>query len=296
MIYRVRHQTTLTYLAPVEDAQLAVRLRPAPWPGQKVLRQKLALTPEPHEVRESDGPYLVRSTGLLFRTPLKRLDVLSEFEIEVSPPADPGSGPSVHAVRQAALSSRDLTALSPAPYLFGSRIATMHDAIAAWAAPLVDDARGVIDVARTVNSAIHRHFSYMPGTTDSETSPFEAFRAKRGVCQDFAHVMIVALRSQGIPAAYVSGYLRTVPPPGMAKLVGADAMHAWVAVWSGEAGDDGGPGWIGIDPTNDCLAGDSHIVIGMGRDYADVMPVNGVFVGAAPQTMKVAVDVTEILA
>lgn len=289
MIYRVRHESTLSYLTPIEDARLTVRLRPVQWKGQKLLRQKLSFMPAPADVRESDGPYLVRTTGVQFHEPLRRLAVLSEFEMDVAAPPDPGPGMPVAQVRDAALTSRDLTAMSPAPYLFGSRIAGMRDEIGLWADPLVAGGDGIVDAARAVNSAVHRRFAYRPGMTSSDTDPLDAFRSRHGVCQDFAHVMIVALRSQGIPAAYVSGYLRTLPPPGQAKLVGADAMHAWVAVWAGEEA-----GWIGIDPTNDCLAGDSHIVIGMGRDFADVSPVNGVFVGNAPQTMKVAVDVAEI--
>lgn len=289
MIYRVRHETTLAYIAPVKDARLAVRLRPAAWPNQTLLRKALAFAPEPAEIRESDGPYVVRTTALQFSMPLARLSVLSEFEIDVATPTDPGPGPSVGEVRRAALASRDLSALSPVPYLYGSRIATMQPQIADWATALVTDGMGVFDGARKVNTAIHGQFAYNPGSTKAETDPLDAFTARSGVCQDFAHVMIVALRSLGIPAAYVSGYLRTVPPPGKAKLVGADAMHAWVAVWGGQA-----LGWVGIDPTNDCMAGDSHIVIGMGRDFADVSPINGVFVGSAPQRMAVAVDVTQI--
>jgi transglutaminase-like putative cysteine protease len=134
--------------------------------------------------------------------------------------------------------------------------------------------------------AVHREFVYQPGVTTSATSPEEAFASRRGVCQDFAHVMIVALRSQGVPAAYASGYLRTVPPPGKPRLVGADAMHAWVMVWCGRE-----LGWVGFDPTNDCLARGDHILIAMGRDYADVAPIDGTFVGSPVQSLTSSVDV-----
>jgi transglutaminase-like putative cysteine protease len=117
----------------------------------------------------------------------------------------------------------------------------------------------------------------------------EVFARKRGVCQDFAHLMISGLRALGVPAAYVSGYLRTVPPPGQARLEGADAMHAWVAIWCGADA-----GWIGFDPTNGIMAGNSHVIVAIGRDYSDVSPIDGVVVTSGDQYMRVAVDVIEV--
>jgi len=134
--------------------------------------------------------------------------------------------------------------------------------------------------------AIHAAFRFDASATRADTSPTDAFRLRQGVCQDFTHVMIVAARAQGIPAAYVSGYLRTLPPPGMPRLVGADAMHAWAALWCGDA-----LGWVGFDPTNAVLAGTDHIFVAMGRDYSDVAPLDGVFHGGDGQSMGVSVDV-----
>jgi transglutaminase-like putative cysteine protease len=135
-------------------------------------------------------------------------------------------------------------------------------------------------------NAIHAEFDYDAEATEAETPPAEAFRARRGVCQDFAHIMIIGLRAYGIPAAYVSGYLRTIPPPGKERLVGADATHAWVNLWCGDE-----IGWIGLDPTNALVAGEDHIFTAMGRDYGDVAPVDGVFLGGRGQEMEVSVDV-----
>ena len=115
----------------------------------------------------------------------------------------------------------------------------------------------------------------------------EAFEKRRGVCQDFAHIMIAGLRGLGLPAAYVSGYIRTVPPPGKPRLEGADATHAWVSVWCGEAA-----GWIDLDPTNNLQVGNDHIALAIGRDYSDVSPIDGVIVGSGKQELKVSVDVT----
>lgn len=289
MKYAVRHESRLSYQVPVSDARLNLRLRPVDWPGQRVLRQSLAIDPSPAAVRRSAGPYLANLDAASFSRAVRDLTVNSAFEIEISPLPIPSAVPAITAVQAEALVSRDLSVLSPVPYLFGSRIATLDDAITEWAATFLDYGEDVLAGAQRLAHAIHAEFTYHPGKTTSATQPHEAFAARSGVCQDFAHVMIVALRGHGIPAAYVSGYLRTLPPPGKPRLVGADAMHAWVVVWAG-----GAAGWIGVDPTNDCLARESHIVVAMGRDYADVAPIDGVFIGAAPQRIEVAVDVEEI--
>ncbi|WP_338466410.1 transglutaminase family protein [Novosphingobium sp. ZN18A2] len=289
MKYAVRHQSRLSYQAPVRDARLNLRLRPVEWPGQRMLRQSLSVDPSPADVRRTSGPYLVNLDAMAYADPVKDLTVTGTFEIDVTPPDLPADIPSVEDIRRLALQSRDLSILSPVPYLFGSRIAVPDAAITAWAAHSISYSDSVVAAASHLAHAIHEAFAYDPGKTDSTTMPHEAFEERSGVCQDFAHVMIVGLRGHGIPAAYISGYLRTLPPPGRPRLVGADAMHAWVAVWAGEKA-----GWIGVDPTNDCLARESHIVVAMGRDYADVAPVDGVFIGAAPQRTSVAVDVTTI--
>jgi len=184
---------------------------------------------------------------------------------------------------------RDLSPHAPAPYLFASRIAGMSTDIAEWAAPYLAAGQNVVPAAKALMAAVHSGFAYRTGATDARTPPEQAFVAREGVCQDFAHIMIMALRSQGIAAAYASGYLRTLPPPGQPRLVGADAMHAWVNVWCGKA-----LGWIGFDPTNNCLARQDHIQIGMGRDYADVAPIDGIFIGMDVQEMETEVDVEEL--
>src|SRR5690606_19834797 len=129
-----------------------------------------------------------------------------------------------------------------------------------------------------------------PGTTDAATLPDAAFAARSGVCQDFAHVMIAGLRGLGLAAAYVSGCLRTVPPEGQPRRIGADATHAWVSVWCGvEAG------WAGLDPTTDVPAGDDHVVLAIGRDYADVPPLDGIVVVSGQQSVEVSVDMRPLM-
>jgi transglutaminase-like putative cysteine protease len=124
------------------------------------------------------------------------------------------------------------------------------------------------------------------GATDVDTAPAEAFAAGRGVCQDYAHVLIGALRALGVPAGYVSGAIRTTPPPGRARLQGADAMHAWVMAWCGE--------WVELDPTNDREAGLDHVVVARGRDYGDVAPIRGVLRTAGAQAARHAVDLVPV--
>ncbi len=135
---------------------------------------------------------------------------------------------------------------------------------------------------------IFRDFKYDPRATTIQTPITEVFEKRHGVCQDFAHLQIGCLRSLGIPARYVSGYLRTIPPPGKPRLVGADASHAWLSAYCGEAG------WIDVDPTNDALVSTDHITVAWGRDYNDVSPIQGVIVGGGEHKMQVSVDVAPV--
>ena len=287
MIYNVRHLSRVTYGTPVELARFNIRLKPVIWPGQTLLEYRMTITPQPGQLTESFGPYMVNTSLLALEMPLSELVVTSEFRVEVlGPPPIEDIGTTIARLRRLALDSRDLGNLSPAPYLYASRIVALDPEIAAWAAPYLAEETAILPAIRALASQIHAQFAYTPGATGSDTPPIEAFHTRQGVCQDFAQVMIAALRAQGIPAAYLSGYLRTQPPPGQPRLIGADAMHAWVNVWCGPE-----MGWIAIDPTNDQLADDGYVVVAMGRDYADVAPVDGVFVGSSAQRMTVAVDV-----
>ena len=289
MIYDVSHRTIVRYTGPVRLARFNLRLRPAPWPGQTLHDHELLIDPAPASVQQAFGPWHVTRDRLAIGEPIQRLMVESRFTVEV---AEPGfllqtvPAPSVRQIRAEALTHGGLDALAPSAYLYASSVARPSAVIADWARPMLGDEAGVVAAGRALMAAIHAGFRYDAKATRTDTPPEEAFAKRRGVCQDFAHVMIVAARAHGIPAAYVSGYLRTLPPPGKPRLVGADAMHAWVALWCGEQ-----LGWIGFDPTNDCLADASHIFVAMGRDYADVAPLDGVFHGGADQSMDVAVDV-----
>ena len=287
MRYAIRNLTEVDYAAPVSFACFNLRLRPAQWPGQRLLSFRLAIEPEPASIREEAGPHVVNTSRLALAGAITTLRIEARIEIEVAPPVIvTADSPTIAEIRARAIADTSLDATSPCRYLFASNIARPAPEIAVWARGWFPEDRPVIAAGRALMAAIHRQFRYEAGATDTRTPPVEAFRARHGVCQDFAHVMIVAARAQGIPAAYVSGYLRTVPPKGQPRLVGADAMHAWVHLWCGDS-----LGWVGFDPTNDCLAGDSHILTAMGRDYADVAPLDGVFRGGGRQKLHAEVDV-----
>ncbi|MEO6093084.1 MAG: transglutaminase family protein [Novosphingobium sp.] len=292
MKYQVSHVTTVEYATAVRLAQFNIRLRPAAWPGQTVSDYALLIDPPPWTRTDAEGAYVVNESKLRLRAPIHALRVESRFAVDVAPPMidyAQVSAPSVAQTRERALTLPKLTSTSPASYLFASPIAVPEPEITAWTGQILDDGMSVLDAGRALMRAIYDRFRYDPDATATDTPPIAAFRQRRGVCQDFAQIMIVAARSWGIPAAYVSGYLRTLPPPGRSRLVGADAMHAWANLWCGDE-----LGWIGFDPTNNVFAQTDHIFVAMGRDYSDVAPLDGVFHGGADQVMDYAVDVLPI--
>ncbi len=301
MLYDISHVTTMTYASPVRLARFNLRLRPAEWPGQVLDAFELLIDPAPWSIQDEPGPFIVNRSRMTIRRPLSRLRIESRFRVEVSDPSliaamylgESGEptmgGPTVAQLRDRAARNRDLTAMGPASYLYPSPMAPSTPAIAAWAAQFFPTQQGVLAAGAALMRAIFEEFRYDGAATTTRTLPEEAFAARHGVCQDFAHVMIVAARAHGIPAAYVSGYLRTIPPAGQPRLIGADATHAWANLWCGDE-----LGWVGFDPTNNTLARSDHIFTAMGRDYADVAPLDGVFHGGAGQTMAVSVDVAPV--
>lgn len=182
------------------------------------------------------------------------------------------------------VAGRDLAGRAPVHFLFPSGRVPLLPAITDYARPSFSAGRSAYGAAHDLMLRIGRDFRFDAKATTVSTPLAESFALRAGVCQDFAHVMIAALRGMGLPAAYISGYLRTVPPPGRPRLRGADASHAWVAVWCGD-------GWLGLDPTNGVPVQDDHIVVARGRDYGDVAPVDGIVSGSGKQRLKVEVDV-----
>ena len=297
MIYTVHHLTRVDYASEVRLVRLNLRLKPAPWLGHVLHDYTLKITPTPWSIVDQTGPFVVNRSRLEIRDPIRRLSIISRFTIEVNDERSPLGeaddlalpGPPIADVRESAAFHRDLSPMGPAGYLYPSPMAHTSPAIAKWAQRFFAESAGVIAAGRALMAAIHDEFTYDGSATTTRTRAEEAFAARHGVCQDFAHVMIVAARAHGIPAAYVSGYLRTLPPPGKPKLRGADAMHAWAKLWCGDE-----IGWVGFDPTNNTFTGLDHIFVGMGRDYTDVAPIDGVVIGGSGQSMTVSVDVDPV--
>ena len=292
MIYDIRQTTTYNYASPVAYARHMLRLTPIDRAGQRVHATALEIEPSPVERRDGQDFFGNRMTWIELDQPHDTLSVRVAARVAVDRDValDADATPPWEKIRDAAFASIDLSPSSPNHYLFPSRQVSLDPEIRAYAAESFSAARPVLDGARDLMRRIKADFVYEIGATTASTTPPMSFALRRGVCQDFAHIMISGMRGLGLPAAYVSGYLRTVQSPKEARLTGADAMHAWVLVWCGEEA-----GWCGLDPTNAIAAGNDHVVLAIGRDYADVAPIDGVIVASGGQRLEVAVSVTPVV-
>jgi transglutaminase-like putative cysteine protease len=290
MIYDIRQTTTYEYASPVAYARHVLRLTPIDRPGQRVHAAALDIEPAPIERREGHDFFGNRMTWIEFDQPHDNLNVKVAARVAVkSDIARNGAAtPPWEEVRNAAFAATDLSPNSPAHYLFPSRQVSLDPEIRAYAAESFSPGRPVLEAAIDLMRRIKADFTYEVGATTASTTPPMSFALRRGVCQDFAHIMISGMRGLGLPAAYVSGYLRT-GNAGEDRLEGADAMHAWVLVGCGEEA-----GWYGLDPTNGIFAGDDHVVLAIGRDYADVAPIDGVIYASGGQHLDVSVSVRPV--
>lgn len=284
---RVRHLTRYAYGAPAAFSQHLLRLIPADGTQQRVISARVTLTPEPDDREEFEDAFGNRLIAATVAEPHEALEILAECVVERTRAPDLMQAASTPWEEVAAL-ARGAAGLAAAPFAFPTALTRADDALEAWARESFAPGRPVLDAARELCARVHRDFAYAPGATGADTTALEAFAGRAGVCQDFAHVMLAACRAVGAPAAYVSGWLRTLPPPGEARLVGADASHAWVSVW------DPAVGWTGFDPTNDMEPGEDHVALARGRDYADCAPVSGLVVGSGGQVLTVSVDVEAV--
>jgi transglutaminase-like putative cysteine protease len=290
MIYDVRQITTYAYASPAAYAQHILRLVPIARERQRVTAAALAIDPAPVRRREGQDFFENRTTTIEIDAPHNTLVVKLAARITVEPvaAADFGATPPWERVRDATVASRDLGPHSPVHFIYPSRLISLDPEIRDYVRESFPPGRPILVGAVEVMNRIKSDFTYELGATTVTTAPSMSFALRRGVCQDFAHIMISGLRGLGLPAAYVSGYLRTVPRSGAARLEGADAMHAWVMVWCGDAG------WWGLDPTNALIASDDHVVLAIGRDYADAAPIGGVMLGSGQQRLSTAVDVIPV--
>jgi transglutaminase-like putative cysteine protease len=291
MIYDIRQATTYHYASSVVYARHVLRLTPIDRAGQRVHATALDVEPQPMGRREGHDFFGNRMTWIELDQPHDVLSVRVAARVTVKNEAirDADATPPWEAIRDAAFASTDLSPNSPAHYLFPSRQVSLDPEIRAYAAESFSAGRPLLAGAVDLMRRIKADFIYEIGATTASTTPPMSFALRRGVCQDFAHIMISGVRGLGLPAAYVSGYLRTTQSPQEDRLAGADAMHAWVLVWCGAE-----VGWCGLDPTNGIFAGDDHVVLAVGRDYADVAPIGGVIFASGGQRLEVSVSVIPV--
>jgi len=288
VIYDIRHVTTYSYESPVSFARCALRLEPQSGDGQQLISHSVDIRPKPADRTIRRDFFGIHTESILIETPHRSLRIDSRSRVSVArlAPGRNTPSPSWESVRDAAFEIKSLGPLSPIGYLFASPLVPLQPPVTGYAAASFPPQTGVLAGAVELMHRIRNGFKYDPKATVISTPLEEVFEKRHGVCQDFAHVMIAGLRGLGLPAAYVSGYLRTIPPPGKPRLQGADATHAWVSVWCGDE-----LGWVGFDPTNDLIVESDHIVLAVGRDFSDVSPVDGIIVGSRKQKLAVAVDV-----
>ncbi|MEK8050778.1 transglutaminase family protein [Ideonella sp. DXS22W] len=284
----VCHDTHYRYDMPVEVAHHSAHLRPRDTDTQRVVDWQLQIDPAPDgAVQQSLDAFGNWRHGFSHAQVHASLTVRSSFRVQIRPPralrAD--DSPPWEAVAHALRYAAGVQQPEAAEFVLGSRFAP-HDArLAAFAADLFTPQRPLLAGALALMQRVHRHMRYRPLSTDVATDAPTALDRGEGVCQDFAHLTIGALRSLGLAARYVSGYLLTHPPEGQPRLVGADASHAWLAVWCPRQG------WVALDPTNDCVVGCDHVTLAWGRDYGDVAPLRGVIRGGGSAPPEVAVTV-----
>jgi transglutaminase-like putative cysteine protease len=293
MIYDIRQTTTYDYASKVTYAHHVLHLMPINRTRQRVHAAALEIFPVPVERREGFDFFGNHVTWIGLEEPHDSLSIKVAARVAVEAPADPAplATPPWEEVRAAVMMTSDIGATSPAHFLFPSRQVSLDPEIADYARKSFLPERPVFDGASDLMRRIKADFVYEVGATSVATTPTAAYALRRGVCQDFAHIMISGLRGIGLPSAYVSGYLRTVPKEGRARLAGADAMHAWVMVWCGEVA-----GWCGFDPTNAILVSDDHVTLAIGRDYSDIAPIAGVVFASGGQHLEVSVDVIPVSA
>jgi len=310
VIYDVRQTTICSYATPVAHARHVLRLTPVSRDRERVHVAALQIVPEPAHRREGQDFFGNRLTWIEIDQPHETLTVKLSARIAVDAPApylpaQAGEGrakvtPAWEAVREQAFATSDIGPLSPAHFLFPSRIVSLDPEIRDYVGQSFTPGRAVLDAAIELIGRMKADIVYEIGATTVTTTPPMSFALRRGVCQDFAHIMLSGLRGIGLPAAYVSGYLRSAPAKDATRLQGSEAMHAWVLLWCGpllsspaSSGTKGG-GWIGLDPTNGILAAEDHVTLAIGRDYTDVAPMDGVILGSGGQHIDVSVNVTPV--
>ena len=289
--YRILHRTHYDYGATVDLSYHLLRLTPPDTKHQSLLDRQLDISPTPAAIRSMTDHFGNRVEWITLEAIHEALTVEQEVTVEVRGRGiAPGAPtPAWEEIRTSVAGDGFPVQPIESEYAYTSPYAVPVPSVVAYASMSFAAGRSVLDGVRDLTARIRSDFTYVPGSTELSTPVAAVMKGRRGVCQDFAHVMIAGLRAIGLPARYVSGYLRTYPPAGGAELRGADATHAWVSVWCGPE-----LGWVETDPTNDMLVEDEHIVLAYGRDFGDISPLRGVILGGGDHEPQVEVTVTPL--
>jgi transglutaminase-like putative cysteine protease len=290
VIYDISHRTAYLYRKPVLQSQHVIHLTPRSGQHQDVLRHNILVEPAPASHFELEDRYGNASAILKIIDQHTELLVHARSTVQVRAPDLPILGLSTpwERVAERAVAGDGRLDINVLEFVSASRHTNLVSDALDYASPSFPADRPILEGAFDLTRRIFTDFAFDSTATDIATPVSHVLKERRGVCQDFAHLAITCLRGLGLPARYVSGYLLTKPPPGMEKLQGADASHAWLSVWAPEVG------WVDFDPTNGIMPMDEHITVAWGRDYDDVSPISGVLLGGRGQQMAVAVDVTMV--
>ena len=286
MIYKISHRTTYKYVYPVSFGNHVACLKPRSFVHNELLSNELEISPTPTTRTERVDYFGNRLCLFTVQDPHEELTVEARSKVAIRPnpiALAAASGPWEESA-QPLSQAHDLEALNAHQFQFESPRIRTRPEFAAYALQSFTPHRPMHEALRDLTARIHQDFQFNSKVTTVRTPIEDVFKKRRGVCQDFAHVQIACLRSIHLAARYVSGYLRTYPPPGKPRLVGADASHAWISAYCC------GLGWLDMDPTNNVVPSDGHVTVAWGRDYGDVSPLRGLILGGGQHTLKVAVD------
>ena len=291
MIYKIVHRTTYKYKHPVSAGSHVACLTPRTLMHRQLVRSELLIQPPPATRTERLDYFGNLLCFFTVQEPHKELVVVARSEVTMNESAAPWPQQSLPWEEAARSLPNDQSPAGLEAYQFGfeSPRIRVRPEFASYALQSFTPGRPMPESLLDLTARIHNDFRFDSKVTNVRTPTEEVFRKRRGVCQDFAHLQIACLRSVNIAARYVSGYLRTYPPPGQPRLVGADASHAWVSAYCP------GIGWLDMDPTNNIVPSNGHVVLAWGRDYGDVSPLRGLILGGGNHALKVAVDMEPLI-
>jgi transglutaminase-like putative cysteine protease len=301
MLLHVIHETRYDYTPAVENAHHVVHLMPGSNARQQLISHQLRISPAPAQQREVADVYGNLSTFFSFQSAHERLLVVADSVLSTQPAwSSDIDSPAWERVREHFRYHAAAAWDAASEFLFASPCVPREEAFAEFARPSFTPGRPLAEAAQDLMQRIHRHMTYESLSTEVSTPALQALTQRKGVCQDFAHIMVACCRAKGLPARYVSGYLLTQPAPGQPRLIGSDASHAWASVYCPAATDSGEVDrqragcWLDFDPTNDRAPGEDYVTLATGRDFLDVSPMRGVIRGGARHALNVAVTVAPL--